>query len=153
MHSLDRQTRMMGAASKDVHVFTTQFFSKLEMEGAKAVASWTKNKSLDIFEKKFIFIPVNRDLHWSLFVVVNAGEVVSAHQSDDEANVEHPFILFMDSSPLTHNYEKLSEFIRGWLNLEAKKYCKFNLLGDEPFHVLHCPTIVPEGKSCFLCIL
>jgi len=113
MHSLDRQKIMMGAASKDVHVFTTQFFSKLEMEGAKAVASWTKNKSLDIFEKKLIFIPVNRDLHWSLFVVVNAGEVESAHQSDGEANVEHPFILFMDSSPGAHNYKKLSNSSEG----------------------------------------
>jgi len=138
----------MGVASKDVHVFTTQFFSKLEREGAEAVVSWTKRKSLDIFEKKFIFIPVNKDLHWSLFVVVNAGKVETAHRSDGEANVEHPFILFMDSLQ-AHKHKVLSTFIIGWLNSEAKRHRKFKLLGDKPFHVLNCPIISPEGKCLF----
>jgi Ulp1 family protease len=40
--------------------------------------NWTKSrkKTIYVFEKKFLFIPINDDLHWSLCVVVNPGVVV-----------------------------------------------------------------------------
>lgn len=53
----------------------------LKYDGAKAVSSWTSKKNINIFGKKFIFLPVNADLHWSLCVVVNAGLIGSAMQS------------------------------------------------------------------------
>jgi Protease, Ulp1 family len=41
----------MGETGKDVHVFTTQFFTKLEDEGVSAVSSWTAKRTL-IFLKR-----------------------------------------------------------------------------------------------------
>jgi Ulp1 family protease len=51
--------------------------SALKREGLEAVASWTVNKKINVFEKKLIFIPINADLHWSLCVVVNPGHVAN----------------------------------------------------------------------------
>ena len=66
----------------DVHVFTSHFMTTLWKEGPKAVSSWTAKKNIDIFEKKLIFIPVNRDLHWSLCVVVNPGFIGNNYDGD-----------------------------------------------------------------------
>ena len=49
----------------------------LKDEGPEAVSSWTAKKNINIFKKKFVFIPVNADLHWSLCVVVNAGLIAN----------------------------------------------------------------------------
>ncbi len=38
-----------------------------------AVAHWTANRGIDIFDKKMILIPVNIPDHWSLCAVINAG--------------------------------------------------------------------------------
>ncbi len=35
------------------------------------VSRWTKN--VDVFSKRFLLIPVNEALHWSLALVVNPG--------------------------------------------------------------------------------
>ena len=61
----------------------------LKEKGPNAVTSWTEKKNIDLFQKKFVFIPVNADLHWSLCVVVNPGEVAINSDSDMYANDEH----------------------------------------------------------------
>jgi len=61
----------------------------LKNDGPEAVASWTKKKNINIFEKKLIFIPVNADLHWSLCVVVNPGLIVNNHNDDVPFSEEH----------------------------------------------------------------
>lgn len=60
--------------------------------------SWTinekRNRKIPVFEKKFIFVPVNGDLHWSLCVVVNPGLILKAHEydeTDEEAAKEWPW--------------------------------------------------------------
>jgi Ulp1 family protease len=60
-------------ANSEVHFFTSQFYTKLANKGTDSVTSWTAKKDMDIFTKKFIFIPVNQSLHWTLYVVVNPG--------------------------------------------------------------------------------
>lgn len=52
----------------------------LKDDGLAKVAKWTANKKMNIFEKKFIFIPVNANLHWSLCVVVNPGLIENNHR-------------------------------------------------------------------------
>jgi len=52
--------------------------STLKSEGLEAVASWTVNKKINVFEKKLIFIPINANLHWSLCVVVNPGLIANS---------------------------------------------------------------------------
>ncbi len=46
-----------------MHFFTSQFYTKLANEGTDSVTSWTAKKDMDIFTKKFIFIPVNQSLN------------------------------------------------------------------------------------------
>ena len=71
----------------DVHVFTSHFMTTLSNEGPEAVSSWTAKKKIDIFEKKLIFVPVNRDLHWSLCVVVNPGFI--GNNYDEDKRITH----------------------------------------------------------------
>jgi Ulp1 family protease len=148
--NFNRVTRRMGALAKDVHVFTTQFFTKLEDEGVNAVSSWTAKKNLDIFEKKFILIPVNKDIHWSLFVVVNPGKVENGHDStiaNDDEVLEHSFCLFMDSLR-AHKKNRMKNIIQTWLNAEAKRLGKFTKLGqNEPFNSHSFPVVDPRGKD------
>ena len=81
--------------SNQVHFFTSHFLSTIEEEGAQGVANWTinKKKRVDVFQKKFIFVPVNSDLHWSLCVIVNAGLIGKAQRdsSDIDSEEEWPW--------------------------------------------------------------
>jgi Ulp1 family protease len=148
----------MGATANDVHAFTTQFYTKLEGEGVDAVSSWTAKKKLDIFEKKFIFIPVNKHIHWSLFVIVNPGKVENGHDStieNDDEVLEHAFCIFMDSLR-AHKKNHMRKIIQGWLNAEAKRLGKFKRLGQiEPFNPQSLPVVDPKGKgsNCVMVIL
>ncbi|KAJ6370339.1 hypothetical protein OIU76_028585 [Salix suchowensis] len=74
------------------HFFNSFFFRKLAdldkgpsnaCEGRIAfqrVCKWTRK--LNIFEKDYIFIPVNYSLHWSLIVICHPGEVVHSRGKD-----------------------------------------------------------------------
>jgi hypothetical protein len=152
----NRITRKLGLDEKLVHVFTTQFFSRLEDEGVDAITSWTAKKGVDIFEKKFIFIPVNKDTHWSLLVIVNPGKIQNRididtleNIHDENEDVEFPFILFMDSLRL-HKKKKLKLLIYKWLNSEAQRLGKFQDFVNKPlFCNVYMPVIDPKGKTIF----
>lgn len=65
-----------------IHAFSCHFYSKLT-EGNLApagahglVSRWTKN--VNIFEQDFVFFPINLVSHWSLAVLVRAGQLVCA---------------------------------------------------------------------------
>lgn len=152
-------TRKLGLDEKLVHVFTTQFFSRLEDEGVDAITSWTAKKGVDIFEKKFIFIPVNKDTHWSLLVIVNPGKIQNRididtleNIDDENEDVEFPFILFMDSLRL-HKKKKMKLLIYKWLNSEAQRLGKFQDFVNKPlFCNVYMPVIDPkvplQDNSC-----
>lgn len=157
MRSLQRITRKTRSNEEKVHVFTTQFFSRLEDEGVEGVTSWTSKKGINIFEKKFIFVPVNKDIHWSLFVIVNPGKVYNVtsknegsgakgESTTDEDELEFPFILFMDSLR-AHKKSKMKKHIYNWLNSEAKRLGKFQHLNgnDQPFNSVTTPVADPRG--------
>lgn len=52
----------------NVHIFSTFFFVKFSKHGYDGVRKWVP-EDVDIFEKDFLFFPVNEDLHWFLIVV------------------------------------------------------------------------------------
>ncbi|KAI6689227.1 hypothetical protein NL676_026055 [Syzygium grande] len=74
------------------HFFNSFFFRKLAdldkdpssaSDGRAAflrVRKWTRK--LNLFEKDYIFIPVNFNLHWSLIVICHPGEVASFQDRD-----------------------------------------------------------------------
>ena len=142
----------MGDVSSQVHVCNTQFYTKLEEEGAESVLSWTAKQNIDIFENKYVFVPVNKHLHWSLLVIVNPGKII---YSDDKKarnkTLEHPFILFMDSYG-THKKTELQETIYKWLNAEAARLRKFDDWID-PFSETTCPIENPTSELELVCFL
>ena len=96
----------------------------------------------DVLNKKMIFIPVNHDnLHWSLFVVMNATKIEDAKKyfdGDDELRKkmmkkECPIILSLDS--LNRRYSKRSvNLIREWLEI---KYAELKKRLDTEENFLH----------------
>jgi len=133
-------------SSSDIHFFSTQFFQKLQDEGAQAVESWTKRKKIDIFEKKFIFIPINDVLHWSLCVVVNPGKIYNVWGSGDQIDEEKdaPFLLLLDSLK-AHKSSKVKKHVYEWLNAEAKRLDKFQRSdGGNPFNYFSMPIFSPK---------
>lgn len=155
-----RIMRKLGNRRKLFHVFTTQFFSRLEDEGVSSITSWTAKKGIDIFEKRFIFIPVNKDIHWSLLVVVNPGKICDFYDATElecseeeplEREREFPFILFMDSLR-AHKKSKMKTLVYEWLNSEAKRLGKFQTcVGTKAgvFNNVTMPIIDPKGKFVF----
>jgi Ulp1 family protease len=98
-----------------VHIFTTHFFSRLETLGVEEVRRWTFK--LNIFEKKFIFIPVKKDDHWSLVVVVNASQYMNQviPFCESKSSDQICFIMHLDGLNI-HCKDTIGQLIRSWLS-------------------------------------
>ncbi|WOG91556.1 hypothetical protein DCAR_0310805 [Daucus carota subsp. sativus] len=95
------------------HFFNSFFYPKLAelgkslssfVEGRAAFRSvrrWTRKISL--FEKDYIFVPVNFNYHWSLIVICHPGEVADFQDSDARKSLKLPCILHMDSIRGSHS--------------------------------------------------
>ncbi|CAH1426158.1 unnamed protein product [Lactuca virosa] len=104
--------KKINPADERVHFFNSFFFRKLAdfdenqlqmfdaKESFQRVRKWTKK--VDIFQKDYIFIPVNFRLHWSLIIICHPGEVVSFEDEELEVSVKVPCILHMDSIKGSH---------------------------------------------------
>ncbi|CAA7037749.1 unnamed protein product [Microthlaspi erraticum] len=91
------------------HFFNCFFFRKLAnldkgspstfggKEAYQRVQKWTKN--VDIFEKDYIFVPINCSFHWSLIIICHPGESVPSHA---ENTPRVPCILHLDSIKGSH---------------------------------------------------
>ena len=77
--------------TNDVHIFNTFFMDTLVEKGPEDqdVVKLTANRNIDVFEKKFIFIPINADLHWSLCVIVNPRLIADAYNISANGDEEH----------------------------------------------------------------
>ncbi|XP_064986288.1 probable ubiquitin-like-specific protease 2B isoform X2 [Musa acuminata AAA Group] len=94
------------------HFFNSFFFRKLAdldkdrgcvSEGRAAflrVRKWTRK--VNIFEKDYIFIPVNFNLHWSLLIICHPGEVANLEDNEIDSD-KVPCILHMDSIKGSHS--------------------------------------------------
>ena len=76
-----------GDIARDVHAFSTDFFSMLSLDGKRGklkadsgeaalrtyerVERWTRG--VDVFAKKFLLVPVFEDQHWSLAIICHPG--------------------------------------------------------------------------------
>lgn len=120
-----------------MYILSSQFYELLDTEGLKKVETFTTKRNVNIFQKKFIFIPINQDLHWSLLVVVNPGKMntfwaksrlkeamkmrtyaeLDLHTYD--MNEEIPCILMIDpyKEPY-HCSRKIVKNVVRWLNAE-----------------------------------
>jgi Ulp1 family protease len=101
-----------------IHIFTTHFYTKLSTEGVHSVLDWTSNRDVDSFTKKMVFIPIHKDHHWSLAVVINAGLVNCCSENNEPSEI--PYILHLDSLSL-HDRKDIASNVRIWLNAEWNK--------------------------------
>ncbi|KAJ6420716.1 hypothetical protein OIU84_028136 [Salix udensis] len=143
------------------HFFNSFFFRKLAdldkgpsnaCEGRIAfqrVCKWTRK--LNIFEKDYIFIPVNYSLHWSLIVICHPGEVV--HSRDDESgnSLKVPCILHMDS--IRGSHKGLKNLIQSYLYEEWRE--RHNETVDDTLskflHLWFVPLELPQQGNLYDC--
>lgn len=130
--------------SNDILFFSSHFFQSLEENGPNSVVNWTssRRKNVNVFDKKMIFIIVNKDMHWSLLVLVNPGRVFS----DENSTMTNSFILHMDSMQ-AHDSSKLSHTIYEWLKYEAAKQQKRNDLFTHENMPVGVPDVPMQNNS------
>lgn len=149
----NRMWRKENRTESVVHVFTSHFYTTLAEGGPKSVESWTSKKNIDIFQKKMIFIPINKSLHWSLCVVMNPRDIVSMFDKPQENGGDDPFpcILFLDSLK-AHKKHVVAKQIHSWLNAEWERLGKAVSSKDlesmeNPFTMITMKVIAPRSKK------
>jgi Ulp1 family protease len=110
------------------------------------VAHWTKNCGINVLEKKLVLIPINKQNHWSLCAVINAGYIDYGGVSITLNGVT-PVILLLDSLRL-HSVSEVSDNIQMWLNAEYRKK-----EGSTVFNGFTIRSIYLKGKTIdFFCV-
>ncbi|KAK1326120.1 Ubiquitin-like-specific protease 1D [Acorus calamus] len=105
----------LGKRKDDYHFFNTYLYKKLEETMSckssekdaffKKLRRWWKG--VNIFQKAYIFLPIHRDLHWSLAIICIPAK-------EDESG---PIVLHLDSLGL-HTSKFIFDNIEGYLKQE-----------------------------------
>lgn len=144
------------------HYFSTHFYSMLCEQGPQGVQRWTAKKGIDIFEKRLIFVPVNKSLHWSLAVIVNPGAIKSqldliekggsvkivdeSFERPDDLDKPCPVFLFFDSLKC-HPKKAVAKKLREWLNAEwGRRKGATQEDAISPFNAKSMMIVDPKGK-------
>ncbi|KAI7744490.1 hypothetical protein M8C21_010394 [Ambrosia artemisiifolia] len=113
---------------RKLHFFNSFFFRKLAdpdkdpidaSRGGVAyqrVKKWTRK--VNLFEKDYVFIPVNYNYHWSVIVMCHLGEVATYEDEDVSESMKVPCVLHMDS--LRGSHTGLQGFVQSYLKEEWK---------------------------------
>lgn len=109
--------------------FSSFFFGRLrrtkpiDYEGVKG---WTKN--VDLFSKKYVFVPVCDSFHWSLIIVANLDKLEEAiEKKPDRSDSKSPRIIYLDSLDPSRGVS-FAETMRQYLVeewLTRKKMCQY----------------------------
>ncbi|GAU39326.1 hypothetical protein TSUD_217070, partial [Trifolium subterraneum] len=144
------------------HFFNSFFFPKLAgmdknapyaCDGKLAfqsVRKWTRK--VNLFEKDYIFIPVNFNYHWSLIVICHPGEVDNINDKEPEKSLKLPCILHMDSYKGYHS--GLKDLVQSYLCEEWKERKKDTCREDLSSRFLNMPFLpveVPQQKNSYDC--
>lgn len=99
---------------------------------------------MEVFKKVLIFVPIVRESHWSLCVIVNPGALVDAGTREHKQDDPQSCMIFMDSLRNFHDRDQVARDIRKWLNheLQRKNQEKGQLFVETNF-----PLFSPEGKG------
>ena len=134
----NRITRYEDHHCSNIKIFSTQFYTKLENEGIESVKTWTRNKNVDVFKKKFLIIPINKTNHWLLAVIVNPGHLPSSYSK----GFGKPFLILLDSHPFL-DYEVITRNVYSWLNAEAERLKRIQNIGG--LNEENLPILTPDG--------
>ena len=159
--NLDQETK------QQCHFFSTFFWKRLNQEkDARArhagVAKWTRK--VDIFSKRFLFVPICDSLHWTLAILCapegigqldEGGSGGGAHQSGEFARCELPddkggkllhITLYLDSlgGYKKDAIEKLADYLRmEWLAKKAPGQAEASRNDDAStcYGICHDPSL------------
>ncbi|XP_068312831.1 probable ubiquitin-like-specific protease 2B isoform X4 [Pyrus communis] len=143
------------------HFFNSFFFRKLAdldkdpssvSDGRAAfqrVRKWTRK--VDLFERDYIFIPINFNLHWSLIVICHLGEVPKHNDGESGNSLKVPCIIHMDSIKGSHT--GLKNLIQSYLWEEWKERKKETSEEiSSKFHNLRFVSLeLPQQENSFDC--
>ncbi|KAF2294211.1 hypothetical protein GH714_008304 [Hevea brasiliensis] len=143
------------------HFFNSFFFRKLAdldkdprnaCEGRAAfqrVRKWTRK--VNLFEKDYIFIPVNYSLHWSLIVICHPGEVANFRDDECGRALKVPCILHMDS--IRGSHRGLKNLIQSYLCEEWKERHGDTLddVSSKFSRLQFVPLELPQQENSFDC--
>ena len=104
-------------SSEDIFIFSTFFYKKLTSPSTNYLKldKWTKN--VDIFSKKYLFIPVCQHSHWSLALVCNKQCFsVDNTIADIESSIIH-----IDSLYSGHSTGYITKTLRKYLSHEWQR--------------------------------
>ncbi|KAJ3124993.1 hypothetical protein HK100_011036, partial [Physocladia obscura] len=137
--------------ASDFHIFNTFFYQQLNSvddvtkkrltpENAyKRVKTWTKR--VNIFEKRFVVVPINERLHWYLAVIWNPGaylkkaDLAILNIEDDDGDETKECRLFIFDS-LDGKHPAVARVLSSYLRMEAmEKYGKE--VADEPAKIVY----------------
>lgn len=154
-----RKIRQEDRASSPLHIFSTHFYTTLSNDGTEAVKSWTARKNVDIFKKRYIFLPINKSSHWLLCLVANPAYVSNVSGDNDTQRFDcgtgpFPCILLLDSSKV-HPKDIVAGHVRKWLNGEWMRLMAPKHGGVDPFNTSTMAVFTPKSKflsmPLFLC--
>ncbi|KAL5703405.1 Ulp1 peptidase [Ranunculus cassubicifolius] len=124
------QNEMRPEERSRFHFFKSSFFRELgdldkspssSSEGRAALASYCKStREVNIFEKDYVFIPVNFNLHWSLIVICHPGEIATIKDEEIDKALKVPCILHMDSDSKRGFHKGLLSYVQRYLWEEWK---------------------------------
>ncbi|PIN06512.1 Sentrin-specific cysteine protease (Ulp1 family) [Handroanthus impetiginosus] len=143
------------------HFFNTFFFRKIadmdrhlsrgceERDTFQRVHKWTRN--VDLFEKDYIFIPVNFSLHWSLIVICHPGEVASVKDNRTDGSCKVPCILHMDS--IRGSHRGLENLIRRylWHEWKVRQDNQEEDISSKFLNLDFVPLQLPQQENLFDC--
>ena len=69
------------------------------MAAHKRVAKWTRR--VDLFEKDFVLVPINKSAHWILAIVCHPGAIAGGDPA------RHPGLVFLDSLGGRHDGRRM----------------------------------------------
>ncbi|KAJ8687566.1 hypothetical protein QAD02_023360 [Eretmocerus hayati] len=159
--------RMSPDDAQVTHIFSSHFFSRLSnppgctkndnpVEKAQkrhaGVSRWTK--SINIFEKNFIIIPVNEHAHWYLVIICFPGLVGTDDQTardkfEGKSTIRGPCILIFDSLS-TSKKTRVVQILRTYLHSEYEaKFGENKSFDNEVLKVIY-PS-APSQKNATDC--
>jgi len=108
------------ALQREMYIFSSFFYTKLREKLFDEIDRWGQRMAgFDLFEKRFLFVPINESLHWSLAIICNAGRMgLTEEERELLPAQDKPCIIFLDSLACHRNskiYEMLVDYLaRKW---------------------------------------
>ncbi|XP_058239831.1 sentrin-specific protease 3a isoform X3 [Hemibagrus wyckioides] len=138
---------VMDAVPDQVYFFNSFFYDKLRTKGYEGVKRWTKN--VDIFQKKFLLIPIHLEVHWSLVCVNVPQRIITYFDSQRTLNRRCPKHIWKYLQAEAMKREQ-REFYTGWTGFFKMNVARQNNDSDCGAFVLQfCKCLALEKPFAF----